>query len=66
MSHRKAIYTDSESARLRFSQSLAASADDPKRKLSKADREELRRLAALWAATVKPARDPKAKKRRRQ
>jgi len=57
----KPLYRDSPAARLRYSQTLAASANNPKSKLSKADREELRRLAAMWAATVKPARNPKAK-----
>ncbi|MGD0768670.1 MAG: hypothetical protein ABSB42_10820 [Tepidisphaeraceae bacterium] len=58
------IYCDPPAARLRYSEALAASANNPKSKLSKADRAELRRLAALWAATVKRAGNPTAKKRK--
>ncbi|MGD0767483.1 MAG: hypothetical protein ABSB42_04585 [Tepidisphaeraceae bacterium] len=57
----KPLYRDPPAARLRYSQALAASANNPKCKLSKAERAELRRLAAMWAATVKPASNPKAK-----
>jgi hypothetical protein len=50
----KPLYSDPPAARLRYCQALAASAKNPKSKLSKADRAELRRLAAMWAATATP------------
>jgi hypothetical protein len=56
----KPPYSDSPAARLRYSQALAASANNSKRKLSKADRAELRRLAAMWAATAVPGTNPTA------
>ena len=60
----KPLYCDSPAARRRYGQALSASVNNPKSKLSKADRAELRRLAALWAATVKRAGNPTAKKRK--
>jgi hypothetical protein len=57
----KPLYSDPPTARLRYSQALAAFANNPKTKLSKADRAELRRLATVWASTVSPESEPRAK-----
>jgi hypothetical protein len=45
-------YVDPPAARTRFANTLAKLADNRRVKLSDAERDELRRLSALWASTV--------------